>query len=348
MGWTDLFKPRATKQSPDPKLRWFGKLPTYPDYYSSTADEAWAVEFNDWILRGYERFIGRLKAVRSETAADSPKTNRRLESSGCFIRIPESGMTVLASIQDYGGDMRGRPFPLCLYVGVPTAQWPGPGSARLLPALRVVRDLTALRHDVARFFNAPGRFESIFEGREIDLSGIDDQTVDDSWVAAASAVSLGDWFGQTRSGRDGAELGSWTGAIGQSGRNIAALDSDDFEAALSFPLSTGLAWDVQAAGWIRWLESYMDLSRKYLSLMITGDADTGPGRLAVLARKAIGEEDFLLLTPVWHTSAYADDLTGSGEVGATGSADGARPGNVPEPRASASWGDFVASGAPVS
>ena len=59
MGWTDLFKSKSARQNPDPQIRWFGKLPTYPDYYSSKADEAWAVEFNSWVLKGYERFIGR-------------------------------------------------------------------------------------------------------------------------------------------------------------------------------------------------------------------------------------------------------------------------------------------------
>ena len=51
MGWKEIFKSKA---KPDPRIRWFGKLPTYADYYRSPADEDWAVEFNDWILRGYE------------------------------------------------------------------------------------------------------------------------------------------------------------------------------------------------------------------------------------------------------------------------------------------------------
>ena len=52
MSWTNLFKSRGGKAKADPRIRWFGKLPTYPDYYSSPADEEWAVEFNDWVLKG--------------------------------------------------------------------------------------------------------------------------------------------------------------------------------------------------------------------------------------------------------------------------------------------------------
>ena len=42
MALKNLFKSKTGKLKSDPRIRWFGKLPTYPDYYSSTADEAWA------------------------------------------------------------------------------------------------------------------------------------------------------------------------------------------------------------------------------------------------------------------------------------------------------------------
>ena len=348
MGWTDLFKSKSAKQNPDPKIRWFGKLPTYPDYYSSTADEAWAVEFNDWVLKGYERFIGRLKAMRADAGSDGPQPGRRLEPSGCVIRMPESGMTVFVSIHDFGGDMRGRPFPLCLYAGVPTVQWPGPSSDRVLPAVRLVRDLTALRYDVVRFFKTPGRFESIFEGRKVDLSGIDEQSSDDSWVAEASAVSLGDWLARSQPGQDGADLQGWVRSISKSGDSIATLDSEDFEATLCFPLAAGLAWDFQTAGWIRWLESYMDLTGRYLSLMVMGDPDAGTGRLVVMARKVISEEDFLLLTPIWRSLSYVDDLIGAGAADSAAAVGGTSARGGAEPRPSTSWGDFVRCRSPVS
>ncbi len=54
MSWTDLFKSKSSKLKPDPQIRWFGKLPTYADYYSSKTDANWAVEFNDWVLKVYQ------------------------------------------------------------------------------------------------------------------------------------------------------------------------------------------------------------------------------------------------------------------------------------------------------
>ena len=84
MSWTSLFKKSRLK--PDPKIRWFGKLPTYPDYYSSPADEAWVVEFNDFVLKGFEIYQRRF--------AQSGTPVPRLPVSGCFIRLPKSGMTV--------------------------------------------------------------------------------------------------------------------------------------------------------------------------------------------------------------------------------------------------------------
>ncbi len=347
MGWTDLFKSKTAKLAPDPSVRWFGKLPTYPDYYSSKADESWVVEFNDWVLRGYERFLGRLEAIRADAAPDGSRPDRRLEPAGCIIRLPESGMTVFTSIQDFGGDMRGRPFPLCLYAAVPTAQWPGPGSAQMLSAMRVVRDLTAMRSDVVRFVNSPGRFDTVFEDRQVDLTGIDAQTGDEAWVGPACEVALDDWYARSRPPEDGVDCRGWLRRLGKSGRGIAALDDEDFEATLCFPLSAGLAWDVQTAGWIRWLESYMDLTQRHLSLVMAGEPDSGRGRLVVIARKAISEEAFLLLTPIWDSLSYVDDLTGPGPGEEVASSDGAEAQPLPEPHPAASWGDFVRARAPV-
>ena len=133
MGWTDLFKSKAGKLKPDPKIRWFGKLPTYPDYYSSPADEAWAVEFNDWVMKGFELYRNRCAGNRD--------AHSRMPLCCCALRLPKSGMTVFASILDFGGDMRGRPFPVCFYAGLPAPHWPGPTSDTLVGATRVMRDL---------------------------------------------------------------------------------------------------------------------------------------------------------------------------------------------------------------
>src|SRR5262249_31080463 len=56
MGWTDLFKSKSAKLKPDGALRWFGKLSTCRDYFNSKVDEEWAAEFNDWVMKGYERY----------------------------------------------------------------------------------------------------------------------------------------------------------------------------------------------------------------------------------------------------------------------------------------------------
>ncbi|MBN2559716.1 MAG: hypothetical protein JXQ75_02135, partial [Phycisphaerae bacterium] len=125
MSWTNLFKSKkGPNLTPDPRLRWFGKLPTYADYYNSTADEAWTREFNDWILDGYEIYYRRLKSAEADEPRGGNGGKRRLPISACVIRLPKSGMTVLASVQDYGGDMRGRPFPISFYVAVPSEEWP--------------------------------------------------------------------------------------------------------------------------------------------------------------------------------------------------------------------------------
>ena len=300
MALKDLFKSKSARMKPDPRIRWFGKLPTYPDYYSSRADEEWAVEFNDWVLKGFEQYRSRLVGER--------KSVGKLPLSGCAIRLPKSGMTAFTSFLDYGGDMRGRPFPMCFYVGVPTEQWPGPTSDHLSGASRAIRDLLALRREVARFLNSPGRLESVFGDREVDLDGIDAKTSDTSWLAAGKQIKLTDWFEQVRGCIKAGSSGTWLRLATAWGENLARHDSKDFEPTLRFPLAMRLSPDAQIAGWIRWLESRLDLTRRSLSLIVTGEPDHQAGHLTVIARHVVAD-DFLLLAPLPNPPPYLDDLS---------------------------------------
>ncbi len=310
MGWTDLFKSKkGAAGKADPRIRWFGKLPTYADYYSSTTDEGWAVEFNDWILKGYEIYHSRLK--------DTDKHNRRLPFSRCAVRLAKSGMTVLASIQDYGGDMRGRPFPLVFYVGLPDGQWRGPTSDRVPGAARVMRHLDELSRDVIRFHNSPSRFDTVFGDREAELGWLDAESRDDSWLEQAGKVTLGDWYAGVEPIVGDASLEDWLRGVSAWGQDISRHESETFEATFCFPLAPTITIEVQASGWVRWLEARMDIARRNLSLFATGGGAHGAGRFAVVARKAVEAEDFLLVTPLATTLSYVDDLSklkrGSGD-----------------------------------
>ena len=300
VSWTDLFKSKGGKAKADPRIRWFGKLPTYPDYYSSPADEEWVVEFNDWVLKGFELYKSRLTGVRERGV--------RLPIAGCAIRLPKSGMTVFASVLDFGGDMRGRPFPICFYAAMPTVRWPGPTSDRLAGASRVIRDLLALRREVPRFLNSPGRFEARFGNREVDLNEIDEPTADATWQAAAKTVGLADWFEGAKAGMKVKERDVWLRLALAWGDKLADHESKDFEPTLRFPLATRLPLDAQVAGWFRWLESRMDLKRRALSLVVSGEAGDELGHLTVVARDVV-TDDFLLLTSLSRTLNYLDDLS---------------------------------------
>lgn len=337
MGWKDLFKSKATKAEPDPRLRWFGKLPTYADYYSSATDQDWAVEFNEWVLKGYETYLMRQREQPRET---------RLPSAAAILRLPKSGMTVFASIQDYGGDMRGRPFPLCFYTGVPSVQWPGPTSARVPAGLRVLRDLTDLREAVFHFFNAPGRFEAVFSAREIDLSGVDEQTSDTSWEPAARALSLTQWFDSAKACLKVDDVQAWLRLATAWGDNIARLESDEFEPTLRFPLVMAIPFDVQVTGWLRWLERRMNLEERFVSLFVCKDEAGDTGRLTIVARELM-TDDFLLISAHACTLPYIDDLCvlGGNTLSASAEAPSAptESSGTDSVRAPAHWADFVES-----
>jgi hypothetical protein len=359
MGWKDLFKGKAPKAEADPRLRWFGKLPTYADYYSSATDQEWAVEFNDWVLKGFEMYLsrraggaaGRTGGGGTGGAGGTPgglsanALEARLPMALCALRLPKSGMTVLAYIEDFGGDMRGRPFPLCFYVGVPSVSWPGPTSANVPAGLCVLRGLMALRPLIFRFFNNPGRFEGVFGGREIKLDDLGPEARDTSWQSAARSLPLADWFQATRPCLKASDLETWLELASGWGASIAKLDCEDFGPTLRFPLSMAWPFEVQVTGWLCWLEQRMNLKDRLASLLICKCADEATGHLSVVARDVV-PEDYLLSTSLSRTLNYVDDLsllTGPKEpVPVAGSTEheSAAAGAV---RAPETWSDFVGS-----
>lgn len=319
MAFSKLFK---SKPQPDPRVRWFGKLPSYGDYYSSPADADWVVEFNDWIMRGFELYQSRLRA------ANQPM--KRMPISSCIVRLPQSGMTVLASVLDYGGDMRGRPFPMCFYVGLPTPQWPGPTCGRVPAAARAVRDLMSLRSDVAHFLNSPGRFESVFSDQSVPLDGFNPESQDESWRVQGKSLDFGDWFREAAAGMKIPLPGVWLLQSRHWGERVKSCDGKDFEPTLRFPLATRYSLEVQVAGWFRWMEKRMDLSRRAMSLLVVGDLERETGHLVVIARAPV-KDDFLLLTPLASSLSYVDDL-----CALTAPPDATSAASLPK-----SWVDFV-------
>lgn len=303
MSWTDLFKSRSSSPKPDPQIRWFGKLPTYPDYYRSQADEDWANEFNNWILKGYEMYKGRV------TGSNHGPT--RLPVSAVIARLPESRMCVFASVLDFGGDMRGRTFPMCFYAALPSAVFPGPKDERATTAMDVLKHLLSLRRDVTRFLNSPGRFESYFERREVNLFDIEEGRTETGWVEAGRGVPMGDWFNKAAPSMRIKKLSRWLEQTKNWGAHIKGRDGKSFEPSLGFPLAPEIGTDLQVAGWLSWLGRHMALDKRFLSLMVTESNDLSCGRLTVLVRDII-DDDFLLLTPHFATLPYVDNLASMG------------------------------------
>ena len=299
MGWRDLLKSKSLRLKPDPRVRWFGKLPTYPDYYSSPAGEEWTVEFNEWVMKGCE--------IHHARVASTDGAIHRMPICACVIRLPKSEVTVLAAILDFGGDMRGRQFPMCMYVGIPTHSWPGPTSDRVTGALRVLNRLLLLRHELARFINSPGPLEAVLGGRVVSLDDLDEEYTDSSWTAGARDHLMTDWFVAVQDILKIQRMASWVGKVDEWGDRLVKHEGADFEPTLRFPLAMRVPAEIQVAGWIRWLEQRMDLGRRSLSLVISGDLEYESGFLAVIARQIV-PDDFLLATSQAQTLSYLDDL----------------------------------------
>jgi hypothetical protein len=321
VAFSKLFK---SKPQADPRIRWFGKLPSYGDYYSSPPDADWVVEFNDWILKGFELYQSRARS------GNLPM--KRLPISVCIVRLPQSGMTVFASVLDFGGDMRGRPFPICFYVGFPTPQWPGPTSGHIPAAARAMRALTALRRDVGHFLNSPGRFESSFADMSLTLSDIAADGLSDSWRTEGRSLGFSQWFEAATPGIKIDVPQVWIVESARWGQRVNSCEGKDFAPTLRFPLATKYSLEVQVAGWFHWLGKRMDLARRSLSLLVVGDLERETGQLVVVARPPV-KDDFLLMTPLSSSLSYVDDLSAL-----SAAPDATFASNMPR-----TWIDFVES-----
>ena len=292
--------------TPDPALRWFGKLPTYGDYYSSPTDGDWTVEFHDWILEGFVVYRNRSGTTDNRRAG--------VPRSSWVVRLPKSNVTVLSSIADYGGDSQGRSFPLCFYVGLPTPIWPGPTGDTVMGAMRVLDRLEEVHAEVERLLASSQDVELIFSPRDLDVTAVSGGDEDDSWRTVVNETSLDQWFAGASELLQTKEQAAWVQAVMHWGQAISTLESELLDATLRLPLSSAAPVDVQVAGWLRWLASYMDLGRRSLSLAVTADSAHRAGHLAVIARR-ITPEDFLLVTPAHDTLPYVDDACRLGSVG---------------------------------
>jgi hypothetical protein len=332
MNWTDIFKSKSSKGRLDPRVRWFGKLPAYADYYTSPTDQEWSLEFNDWLLEGYGTYRERLAQHHAAGAGSS-----RLPGAELVLRLPRTNMTVLASLRDYGGDARGRGFPFCFYVAVPTALWSGPTSSQSIVAMHVAQDLHTLHRSVERIAQAGDGFPVAFGDCELDLSALENGVDDGAWTEDARRISMASWFQGIAAGVKVRDREAWLRlAMGwRDGFNAAEMRNSG--RALCLPISTGIPSELQQAGWLEWLAARVNLRRCALSLVMVGGGVDRPGHLAVMMR-APRAEDFLLATALANKLSYVDDLSNLLETDA-----GRAPGGPSGKRAADwdTWLDFV-------
>ena len=152
---------------------------------------------------------------------------------------------------------------------------------------------------------------------------------------------MADWFDAAREELGTEDLEAWLGRAVRWGDRIAALESDDFEPTLCLPLARSLNLYLQTAGWIRWLESRLNLKRRAVSLLLTDGSGDGQMRRLVLIARDPRAEDFVLLTPLGSSLRYVDDLSKREDPAGSARVDASRDAPTREPLPAGSWADFV-------
>jgi hypothetical protein len=349
-----LFR-RKLKPKPDPLIRWYGKLPAYGDYYDSGSGEEWIAEFTQkWLMNGYQAYESRRRSAPSAPPAANhePRSAQRMPSCACLLQLPQSGMTVLSSCLDFGGDTVGRKFPLCFFAGIPTADLPGITGGNALAILSTLNQLLGLGRRVARFLNDPGvkgpeQFRAEFADQEVSLDALVAPPTD-SWIERAKAIRMADWYAVADDTLGAADLDAWLRRARRWGEMLAQGDAPGFKAVLSFPLAPERApgapridRDIQVAGWVRWLEGRMDLKARPVSLVITDEPAPACSRLTVILGE-LSPDDFLLLTPLVADLEHVDNLAAVREDAPPEAQ--AAASEAPPTLTATTWADFVTAG----
>jgi len=309
------------KPKPDPLIRWYGKLPVYGDYYDSGSGGDWVAEFTQkWLMKGLELYEQRRRndANANPAPGHEHRPAHRLPTGGCILQLPQSGMTVIASCLDFGGDIVGRRFPLCFFVGLPAADWPGMGGGSAIPAIQALSELLRLGKQVARFLNEPGlkgpeQFRAQFADHEVNLDGL--AVPLNGWMEKAGSIRMADWYSATSETLGADDLDAWLLRTARWGNRITRTDGPAFKSILSLPLApeqgphpSRIDRGVQVAGWFRWLENRMDLKARPLSLILADEQAPPRSRMTVIVGE-LAPEDFLLLTPLAAELKHVDDLS---------------------------------------
>ncbi|MGE3180859.1 MAG: hypothetical protein AB7N71_04455 [Phycisphaerae bacterium] len=278
---------------PDPRIRWFGKVPARGDYVAPAERPRWAQEFAEWMLAGWEACL-----------VDSYSPPVKLHEGFGLVRMPDTESTVIFVIRDMGGDQRGRSFPLALFCGVPTKSLPGP-TPQIVPGLAlVIRELMRQFDAVARVVAANGVPGDCLQNSEVNLTNL----LGTENPAQPRVENSGDtfqmWFEEAITGAD-LDAGQWQARVEQWGAHLAAMAGGEFEPTLGFPLARTFSWEQQVVAWLSWLNARLPLAPRNFQMLVSSDPDRCPYALSIVGRFPVAD-DMMLLTSRYSDVKYVD------------------------------------------
>lgn len=283
--------------APDASVRWFGKLPSAADYLTRQDQPPWAKAFADWMIAGVEAYH-RVVPRRAD--------DERMPPSWGIVRLPKSDVSVIFSMRDYGGDARGRDFPLAYFIGVQSNRVSGPTCDECAALFSIVLELdgfhAALEADVsAKGGPGSGRFDS----RAISLQGFDAPVPSRDWSEAARRLPWLQWFRAVQGPHSMSDAEEWKRVLDTWSARITAADGPGFQPNLRFPLARNASWELQVRGWLVWLESRMRLHERFCTCLCATRTAAGDDALNLLARTVV-PDDFMLLTSRASQLEYMD------------------------------------------
>lgn len=279
----------GSEVEPRPLLRAFGKLPESREFLQLEAGRGAPKLFQNWVKAGHDQWVTVVPAERRGT----------LLPCRMWAVLPEAPDHAVVAHLWRSQDSAKRVFPFTFFVVLKT-----PRDLTPLPALDLARRYWAGLEPL---------FAEIAQGQRV-LQSFRDCVLDENETAPAGAdliteaqnIPASDWFEALSAGSAQWKtdfLSRLRGAVANWRAHPAAAT-----ASIRVPLSRRHDYTVQAAAWIRWLETQHPGRELQLTALALPAPATAIAPAVALITRPLREGDFQLLTSDAPDYEYLEDL----------------------------------------
>ncbi|MCH7872878.1 MAG: DUF2094 domain-containing protein [Planctomycetes bacterium] len=301
-----LFSGAPSDDGKELALRAYGKLPMYAEYRRLQVAPGAATVYSQWMDAGRLAWV-QAAAQRGEKGS--------MVSSRLLGQLPGQKGLVVASMWD-SRDNVGRIFPFSFFITCTPEALGGDAFQRWASAVSVYEQFDRAYAELS-VLRSGGDFYRLFRGRNIQVKPDDVVERQRGLIEKASKIDAQEWYDAL--GLSASTPADWFSSLVRRSARWKRQPDDIAQLAVGCPLAEGIAFDVQAMLWLRWIEPFAQRARKTPWMVSPGNSG-GSGRSTYLILRDLMPDDFQLLTSQAGDYGFVEHLATTPNAAPAGSA----------------------------